>query len=310
MRAPYARQPRRGNRVSTARLIRNLAFLLLIAGLIVGSISDRAALPAPPRASGYHVLTGDFHVHAFPGDGALAGWDLRAEARRRRLDVITVSNHNQTIAARIADRFSGDGERPIIIRGQEITAPGFHIIAVGIEREVDWDLPAADVIEAVHSQGGIAIAAHPTSDFWSGYDSAAIERLDGTEAAHPAGKDGDRDDLLAFYDRTLRRDRPIAAIGSSDYHFGGPLGICRTVLFVSDVSRDGVLEAIRAGRTVAVELNGAMYGDSALIRLIDRQAISDTREVGLFQIVGRALVWAGLFGVAVFGGVRRTSVLS
>ena len=281
-----------------------------MAGLVVGSISDRSVLPAPPRASGYSSLTGDFHVHAFPGDGALTGWDLRTEARRRRLDVITVSNHNQTIAARIADRFSGDSERPIIIRGQEITAPGFHIIALGIETEIDWDLPAADVIDAVHSQGGVAIAAHPTSEFWSGYDSAAITRLDGTEAAHPTAKDGNRDDLLSFYDRTLQRNRPIAAIGSSDYHFGGPLGICRTVLFVSDVSRDGVLEAIRAGRTVAVDLNGAMYGDSALIRLIDRQAISDTREVDVLEIIGRVLVWAGLFGVALFGGVRRTSVVS
>jgi hypothetical protein len=296
--------------MSTPRLIRNLAFLLLLAGLIVGSISDHAVLPAPPRASGYYILTGDFHVHAFPGDGALTGWDLRAEARRRRLDVITVSNHNQTIAARIADRFNGGSERPIVIRGQEITAPRFHIIALGVESEIGWDSPAAVVIDAVHSQGGVAIAAHPTSDFWSGYDSAAIARLDGTEAAHPTAKDGNRMDLLSFYNRALHRDRPIAAIGSSDYHFGGPLGICRTVLFVSQVSRDGVLEAIRAGRTVAVDLNGAMYGDSALIRLIDRQAISDTRELGLFQIVGRALVWAGLFGVALFGGVRRTSVLS
>ena len=296
--------------MSATRLIRNLAFLLLAVGLIVGSIRDRAVLPAPPRAGGYYILAGDFHVHAFPGDGALTGWDLRAEARRRRLDVITVSNHNHLTAARLSDRFTRGEERPIVIRGQEITAPGFHMIAVGIEREVDWDRPASAVIDAVHAQGGIAIAAHPTSDFWSGYDSVAIARLDGTEAAHPAGKDGDRDDLLSFYERTLRRNRPIAAIGSSDYHFGGPLGVCRTVLFVDEISRNGVLAAIRAGRTVAVDLNGAMYGDSALIRLIDRQAISDTTEVGALLIVGRVLVWAGLFGVALFGGVRRTSVLS
>src|SRR5688572_28275231 len=100
--------------------------MLLLVGLALGTVNDRAALSTPERVAGYYLLTGDFHVHAFPGDGALTAWDLRAEARRRNLDVITISNHNQMVAARIARAFIADQERPIVIPGQEVTAPGFH----------------------------------------------------------------------------------------------------------------------------------------------------------------------------------------
>lgn len=255
------------------------------------------------------MLTGDLHVHAFPGDGALTAWDLRAEARRRSLDVITISNHNHMVAARIGRAVLRQDQLPIVIPGQEVTARDFHMIALGIERTVNADQSAASVIDSVHAQGGVAIAAHPVSAYSRGYDSTALARLDGTEAAHPAGKDGYRDELLAFYARTLQRSRPIAAIGSSDFHFGAPLGLCRTVLFVNEISRAGVLEAIRAGRTVAVDLNGAMYGDRGLISLVDLQAILPPARAGVPAILSTIFVWVGLIGVALLGGTRRGSVL-
>ncbi len=290
--------------------IRNLAFGLLLAGLVFGTVNDRTEVGPPTRVSEYFLLTGDFHVHAFPGDGALTAWDLRAEARRRRLDVITVSNHNHMVAARIGHALFPGDERPIVIPGQEVTAPGFHLIALGVARTVSWDQPASSVIDSVHAQGGVAIAAHPTSEFWAGYDAAAIARLDGTEAAHPAGNEGYRQELLAFYKRTAERARPIAAIGSSDFHFAAPLGVCRTVLFVREISKAGVIEAIREGRTLALDSNGDIYGDPALVGLIDRQTILEQPAAGAGKAIATVCVWLGLAGLAVLGGVRRGSRLA
>lgn len=42
--------------------------------------------------------------------------------------------------------------------GDEITAPGFHILGVGIDKHVTWKQSAAEVIEDIHQQGGVAIA--------------------------------------------------------------------------------------------------------------------------------------------------------
>jgi len=68
--------------------------LLLLAGVAAGTLSDARVMPAPQRQDGYYILSADFHVHVFPGDGALAPWDLRREAARRRLDVIALTDHN------------------------------------------------------------------------------------------------------------------------------------------------------------------------------------------------------------------------
>jgi predicted metal-dependent phosphoesterase TrpH len=58
------------------------------------------------------VLTGDFHVHGFPADGALAPWALAREARAARVDVIGVTNHNQAVTGRIAAWLAGSTEDP------------------------------------------------------------------------------------------------------------------------------------------------------------------------------------------------------
>ena len=46
---------------------------------------------------------------------------------------------------------SDDGIAAIVITGSEITNPGFHLIAVGINRPVEWNQPASAIIEQVHA---------------------------------------------------------------------------------------------------------------------------------------------------------------
>ena len=49
----------------------------------------------------------------------------------------------------------------MVIVGQEIFSESFHIIALGINTAIDYKLSTRDTISQIHSQGGIAIAAHP-----------------------------------------------------------------------------------------------------------------------------------------------------
>ena len=254
-------------------MIARASAVLLIAGALGGSLAG-TGLPSrtPARDGEFFVLAGDFHVHGFPGDGALPAWALRDEARRRGLDVIAFTNHNQRLAGRIGRFVAGDTATPLVLRAEEITAAHYHMAAVGIERAIPGTLPAAEAIAEVHAQGGVAIAAHPDAMFWRGLDEAAQRTLDGAEIAHPMilGDPISRAQLIAFTRSTRELNPHLAPIGSTDYHYRQPMGLCRTYLFVREYSEAGVLEAIRAGRTVAFDPEGGLYGDPDLTAAVER----------------------------------------
>ena len=281
--------------------VRSLAFIAVAGALTLGSL-ERPAPRAPLQVDGYTVLTADLHVHAFPGDGVLAAWELRKEAARRGLDVIAITNHNQALAARLPA--GGGGSLPLIIPGQEITTPTFHLIAVGIRRPVDWRLPLPDAIAAVHAAGGVAIAAHPVRRFWRDAENdGGLEVLDGAEAVVEAGErfDRGRREIREFYERTRRRNPDLAPIGSSDFHLLAPLGACRTYVFAREVSHEGVLEAIRNGRTVAVDDGGDMVGDPALVQ---RLRETPPPAPAAPALLARAAALVALLGLALVVCVR------
>jgi predicted metal-dependent phosphoesterase TrpH len=277
-------------------------FLLL--GVAIGTLADRIPTRSPLWIGEYWILSGDFHVHAFPGDGTLSPWTLRREAERAGLDVIAVTNHNQVFTGRLAGWISRRFDGPIMIAGQEVTNPGYHMIAVGLERTVNADQPSPSTAADIHAQGGIAIAAHPSRRSHGYAADEAVGMLDGTEAAHSGGQKDQRfrAGLRSFYQRAHALKPSIAAIGSSDFHAMPPLlGQCRTYLFVRERSEAGVLDAIRSGRTLAVEGDGNLQGDSTLIDLLHATrppARSD--EHSHWRRLSIVLSWVGTLAIALF----------
>ena len=281
--------------------VRAVSIALVAAGLVAGTLSDAMPVRIPPTRGGYLILEADLHVHSFLGDGALWPWDIAIEGRRRALDAIAITNHNQVVAARIG-RFVARGmATPLVLVGEEITAPGYHLIAVGIERTVSGDQPAAAAIAEVHSQGGAAIAAHPTRRSWAAYDTTARRELDGAEVAHPLAYWQGSTELRQFF-AMLQRARgggAAAAVGSSDYHAFASLGLCRTYLFVRERSEAAVIEALRQGRTVAFDVDGVAHGDPALIALLGtrNEPAHDRPMMGWLAIAARVSALLGAAGL-------------
>jgi len=264
--------------------IRQSAGYLIVAAIAAGTLSDRPQTRNPVNLGGYRVLAADFHVHTFPlSASTLAPWDLIFEARRQGLDAMAITGHNQTLAGRVGEWFARHTDGPIVLVGEEIHAPQYHMIAVGIRNTISWRLGAASAIDEVHRQGGVAIAAHPVEQFWPAFDADALRKLDATEVLQPAAYSSEtaRLQLEEFYNR-----RRFTAIGSSDYHGPGPLGLCRTYVFAREASAEGIVDALRDGRTVVFNGNRA-YGDPALIpvarenrRLIEPAAETSGRAFG------------------------------
>jgi hypothetical protein len=282
---------------------RILAVCGLAVGVTVSTLTDTKPSREPITVDGYQVLSGDFHIHAFVGDGGIAPWMMQDNADHLGLDVIAITNHNQTFAARLARSAAEPSSTgSIVLVGEEITGRNYHLIGVGIERPINWDQPARGAIADVHAQGGLAIAAHPMHGF-DGYDPEALADLDGVEVAHrdtfapEAGKQFDE-----FYERAMARNPQIAAIGSSDFHTSGPMGLCRTYLFVRERSQAGVMDAIRDGRTVGRCESSRLRGRPELVRLLEpyRDALAPPDET-LAQTFALLLAWVSLVALAIVG---------
>lgn len=268
---------------------------------LAGTLLDRP--PATHPAAG--VLVADLHVHPYPGDGSLPVWELQNEARRRGLDVVAVTAHNNRVALALGRLRALDPQGPIMIPGQEITAPRYHLVAVGIERMVDWRLPARDAIAAIHAQGGVAIAAHPVPASWRDADVDALRALDGTEVAHPSTLpfSNGRRYFQWFFERVQAVNADVAPIGSTDFHMTAPLGLCRTYVLTDDRSAAAVIDAIRRGRTVARDATGRLHGSDANVAVVEAY-LADRGPIGAVPLLHKLVALCGLASLAVL--VRAT----
>ena len=238
-----------------------LALLLFGVAVLVGTVLDARARTRVLPSVG-NLLVADLHVHPYPGDGSLTIAQLQREADRRGIDLIAITGHNNRFGLELSRLLGASSAEPIVIPGQEVTSPDFHMVAVGITALVDWRLRAASAIAAVQTQGGVAIAAHPVTLINAGWDAGARGLLDGTEVMHPLrlgeGKGGK--ELDTFFEEVRGVNPGIAPIGSTDFHMTAPLGLCRTYLLAEDRTADAALQAIRDGKTAARCADGAMVG--------------------------------------------------
>lgn len=285
---------RRGSVIARFRWTAIALFLLTI---VIGSWRDSDP-PRTPVSGG--VLVADLHVHPFPGDGGLTVWQLQREARRRGIDVIAVAGHNNRVALDIAQLLGGSSDDVIVLESQELTAPGFHMIAAGIREMIDWRLPVPEAVAAIHAQGGVAIAAHPVARAWTPLDDESLRALDGAEVAHPMARrtGSSRRELDGFFARVRAVNPGVAPIGSTDFHTMAPLGLCRTYLLTADRSAAGALDAIRQGRTVAQDQYGRLYGAAEHVANVERR-IAARQPVEDVPGADRLLALSALLALAV-----------
>lgn len=277
-------------------------------GALGGVVYDDRAVAAPARRGEWLVLEGDFHAHTRFSDGFLSPPELVLHARRRGLHVLGVTEHNLVFPAKLARWFArATGALPVVVVGEEITSAGYHVHGLGLTRAVVPTRDVGPVIDAVHAQGGLVIAAHPTRRFWPTLVPVR-DRMDGTEVMHPiafqAARDGWRwEDLRDYYVGAERAGHRLTAIGASDYHFFSPLGLCRTLVFAREASEASVMEALRAGRTVVYDRDGRAWGDPAMIALLAREPYragpkdDGYRTRGAADGLLRVLGWLGAVGM-------------
>ncbi len=107
----------------------------------------------------------DLHVHTNRSDG----WPDPREvvdsvAARGHLDLIAITDHDTIEGAlEAAEYATGIDGAPIVIVGEEVSSRHGHILGLFLTRRVRPGMSATATVNAIHDQGGIAVAAHP---FW------------------------------------------------------------------------------------------------------------------------------------------------
>ena len=101
----------------------------------------------------------DCHLHTVAsGDAVLTVEQLAAGARENGLDVVCVTDHNETAAA-VAAAGRDLGVR--IVVGEEIRTPDGDVIGLFLTERIPYVLPLAEVVARIRAQGGLVYVPHP-----------------------------------------------------------------------------------------------------------------------------------------------------
>ena len=190
----------------------------------------------------------DLHVHTRDSrDSYVSVGDAVRRCLEEGLDGFAITNHDF-----LSEPPGSDLERDdlIVINGIEISARGAHVLAFDISETVEVGLGIPETVERIHDQGGLAIIAHPYSVLRTWVNRREIEAagFDLVEVANayqfPYGWMLERNTRLA-------EELGLHQTGGSDAHIPRTVGRAYTVLEVDERSDEGVLEALRKGKTKA-----------------------------------------------------------
>ena len=248
---------------------------------------DAPTLTPLPRAEfdpvvlerGARWYAGDLHVHSEEsGDASASLPAIAGLARDRGLDFVVITDHN-TVShlPRLAAAQPGLDDL-LLVRGIEVTTYAGHGNAIGVSEYVDHragldGVGAATISAAVAAQGGIFSVNHPALDLgdtcigcaWD-HDDTAWDEVSAIEIhTGPFEVTGllFTPQAIALWDSVLDDGHLVAAVGGSDDHRAepepsgtqSPIGSPTTLVWAEELSEAGIVEAIRAGRTV-VKLRG------------------------------------------------------
>jgi len=168
-------------------------------------------------------------------------------AQEEGLGAIAITDHNTIVGSLLAQKFS-EKFGITLISAMEVSTLQGEILAYGVKRKIPMHLSAAETLELIHRQGGVAVAAHPFHRFHPNPDFRALPLrcieelpLDGMEIVG----------LLYQKDKChcLARKLNLAHVGGSDAHTPAGIGAVWTEFPASCKRLPDFLDAIRQKQT-------------------------------------------------------------
>ncbi len=206
--------------------------------------------PAEVRPAGGTVL--DLHAHSAPisRDSGVSAERLVAQAARRGLDGVVLTEHNAIWSAEAARELS-ERHEVCVLPGMEIGTDVGHVLVYGLDRFTPELLEIVTLRRVAEAEGAMLALAHPMRPFHGRHAprDRYVEWFDALEAVN-----GDHADTEGGPFELLAGRIGVGAIGGSDVHSEQAVGRVVTA-FDSTVEDIGdLVDHIRTRLTHARDL--------------------------------------------------------
>jgi predicted metal-dependent phosphoesterase TrpH len=226
----------------------------------------------------------DLHMHTTVSDGTMSPQAVvndviinnliaQKDPTRIKLDVIAITDHDSIQGGLVADdylkTYFEDDPLQIII-GAEVSSKAGHILGLFLTKNIRPRMSAEDTIDAIHEQGGIAIAAHPYAYIpflkeLKGiakliYDKRIAPKIDAIEIRNSNPTEVLNNYITQIVNATHYK-KPVC--GGSDSHFQSAIG--RAYTMFPGRSKEDLIKAIKNGTTKGY---GNVYGPLAIYRYV------------------------------------------
>lgn len=146
----------------------------------------------------------DLHSHSIIShDGGISAEEYERMLTTGKLDVIAITDHNETSFARIMQKKHGDK----IIIGEEITTTDGEIIGLYLQDTIPAHLNAVETVKRIKDQGGLVYIPHPFEIYRKGIQSVSLDLI----------KD-EVDIVEVFNGRGIFRGKPKDALSFANLH--------------------------------------------------------------------------------------------
>ncbi len=192
----------------------------------------------------------DLHVHTSYSDGMAGARELLDYVEAQTdLDVLAITDHDDVRGAlKARDIWARGNYRFGLVTGAELTTIEGHLLALFVEEPLPNLCRVDEALEAIHKQGGLAVAPHPMNPFTRSLGARELRRAEGLHGIEAAscspGGAMRRAKALA-----LNRELGLAEVGGSDAHFLDFIGGAYTSFEGTTAAE--LKQAILSGKTTA-----------------------------------------------------------
>jgi hypothetical protein len=211
----------------------------------------------------------DTHMHTSYSDGLMSPEDtVKIIADETDLRVIAITDHETAEGAFVAQAYARRRGLPLeVIIGQEFSTVDGDVVGLFLKSTLPKFKTAAKAIEAIHAQGGLAVAVHPFSR-WStlnnmcGLGTKIFDLpLDAVEVRNGFPTNLVSNPLSSWLNRNLGQD--LAELGGSDSH--APFTVGQAFTWFEGYTADDLGQAIERRATRA---GGTVWTPASLARVI------------------------------------------
>jgi predicted metal-dependent phosphoesterase TrpH len=175
----------------------------------------------------------DIHMHTNLGDGWASPARVVAEATRRNLPVIAITDHDQVEGAKRVQELIYQQNSPLqMITGVEVSTRQGHLLGLFVNKAPRSMRSVEESIEDIKEQGGIVIVPHPLGRLVPSLSRAKIDALlekgyeiDGVEMYNPSPANASVRPAV----RDANQQWRLAETGGSDAHFWQHIGAAYTL---------------------------------------------------------------------------------